>query len=150
MLHTFGMAGLLHDIGMLTVPVELLNKAGSLTNNEWEVMKGHAREGAWYLAEMSGTPALSVIVAFEHHLRYDNKPNYPLLKVNRMPALASRMTAIADTYDAVSTARPHQRALTQTAAFEVLRKRAGTYYDPALVENFIRLIGGASRGSTEM
>ena len=149
MLHTFGMAGLLHDIGMLTVPVDLLHKAGKLNDAEWTVMKSHALEGAWHLAEMTGTPALSVIVAFEHHLRFDGRPNYPLLRATRMPALASRMTAIADTFDAVSTVRPHQQAFSRGAAFEVLKRRSGTFYDPGLVENFIRVVGDAPAGSIQ-
>jgi HD-GYP domain-containing protein (c-di-GMP phosphodiesterase class II) len=144
MLHAFGMAGLLHDIGKLTVPVELLNKAGVLNDKEWEIMKAHASGGAWMLAEMEGTPALAVIVAFEHHLRFDHRPNYPPVRKPRLPALASRMTAIADTFDAVSTVRPHQQAFSRSAAFDVLRKRAGTYYDPELVRNFVRLMTEAA------
>jgi HD-GYP domain-containing protein (c-di-GMP phosphodiesterase class II) len=139
-LHAFGMAGLLHDIGKLTVPLEVLNKPGALEKEEWEVMKGHAQEGAWHLSEIHGTEPLTVIVAFEHHLRYDGRPNYPLLRAPRMPAVASRMTAIADTYDAMLTVRPYQQSLGRAAAFELLKRRSGTFYDPTLVANFIRLI----------
>ncbi len=140
MLHNFGMAGLLHDIGKLTVPLAVLNKPGALDGDEWELMKTHAKEGAWHLSSLDGTPALAVIVAYEHHLRYDGKSNYPVLPSPRVPNLASRMTAIADTYDAMMTVRPYQQPLGRAAAIEILRKRADTFYDPLLVANFIRLL----------
>ena len=139
-LHAFGMAGLLHDIGKLMIPADILNKPGMLDDDEWELMKTHARQGAWYLTEIDGTPPLSVVVAFEHHLRADGRANYPVLRTPRVPHLASKMTAIADAYDAVSTSRPHQNPLARSAAFELLRKRSGTFYDPLLVENFITLL----------
>ncbi len=103
-------------------------------------MKGHARQGGLYLAELDALSPMSAIVAYEHHLRYDGEPNYPRLRSRRLPNLASRMTAIADTYDAMSTTRPYQAPLGRAVAFEVLRKRSGTFYDPTLVANFIRLI----------
>jgi len=144
MLHAFGMAALLHDIGKLTVPIGVLNKPGKLEGGEWETMKGHAQQGAWYLGEIEGASPLSVIVAFEHHLRYDGQPNYPVLRSPRLPNLASRMTSIADTYDAMSTVRPYQQPLTRAASFELLTKRSETYYDPLLVANFIRLVSEAA------
>jgi HD-GYP domain-containing protein (c-di-GMP phosphodiesterase class II) len=140
MLHAFGMAALLHDIGKLTVPTSILNRPGKLEGDEWETMKGHAQQGAWYLSQMEGTPPLSVVVAFEHHLRYDGQPNYPVLRAARVPNLASRLTSIADTYDAMSTVRPYQQPLARAAAFEILKKRSETFYDPLLVANFIRLV----------
>lgn len=140
MLHNFGMAGLLHDIGKMVIPLTVLNKPGKLDGAEWEMMKSHAREGAWYLSAIEGTPSLAVIVAFEHHLRVDGGTNYPVLRIPHLPNLASRMTAIADTYDAMMTIRPYQQPLGQAAAMEMLRKRAGSFYDPALVGNFIRVI----------
>jgi hypothetical protein len=82
---------------------------------------------------MEGASPLTVVVAFEHHLRYDGQQNYPILRAPRLPNLASRMTSIADTYDAMSTVRPYQQPLARAAAFEVLRKRSETFYDPLLV-----------------
>jgi HD-GYP domain-containing protein (c-di-GMP phosphodiesterase class II) len=140
MLHAFGMAGLMHDIGKLTIPENVLIKPGSLDESEWGVMKGHTREGAWYLSSIAGAPALAVIVAYEHHLRFDGRANYPVLRSPRIPNLASRMTSVADTYDAMLTVRPYQKPLGRAAAIEILKKRSGTFYDPLLVANFIRLI----------
>lgn len=139
-LHAFGMAGLLHDIGKLMVPLTVLNKPGTLEGEEWKVMQSHTEQGAWYLSETEGATPLSIVVAYEHHLRYDGQPNYPAVKPGRIPNLASRMTSIADTYDAMSTVRPYQKPLMRSAAFEILTKRAETFYDPMLVANFIRLV----------
>jgi HD-GYP domain-containing protein (c-di-GMP phosphodiesterase class II) len=141
MLHSFGMAGLLHDVGKLMIPLSVLNKSGTLDAGEWEEMKTHAEQGAWLLSEIEGTAPLPILVAFEHHLRYDLKPNYPQTRTPRMPNLASRMTAVADSYDAMSTVRPYQQPFLRAAAIEILKKRSGTFYDPLLVGNFLRLIG---------
>jgi HD-GYP domain-containing protein (c-di-GMP phosphodiesterase class II) len=141
MLHSFGMAALLHDIGKLMVPLAVLNKPGRLEGEDWSVMKSHAESGAWYLAELDGTAPLSIAVAYEHHLRFDGKPNYPLLPTPRVPNLASRMTSIADAYDAMSTIRPYQQPKLRAATVEMLKNRAGTFYDPLLVANFVQLVG---------
>lgn len=140
MLHSFGMAALLHDIGKLMVPLEVLNRPGKLEGHEWALMQSHAEQGAWYLSEMAGVAPLSVLVAFEHHLRYDLQPAYPVLRAPRMPNLVSRMTSIADAYDAMSTVRPYQQPLMRAAALDILRRRSETFYDPLLVANFVRLV----------
>ena len=145
MLHAFGMAGLLHDIGKLTVPIDILNKPGKLEGEQWAVMQSHAEQGSWYLSEMEGALPLTAVVAFEHHLRFDTQPAYPILKTPRVPNLASRMTSIADAYDAMQTVRPYQKPLMRASALEILKKRAGAFYDPLLVANFARLTGDESK-----
>lgn len=140
MLHSFGMAALLHDIGKLMIPLEILNKPGKLEGEDWAVMQSHAEQGAWYLAELDGAVPLAISVAYEHHLRYDGQPNYPLPSTPRLPNLASRMTAIADAYDAMSTIRPYQRPALRASALEVLKERTEAFYDPLLVGNFVHLV----------
>lgn len=142
MLHAFGMAALLHDIGKLRVPVDVLNNPGKLEGDDWAWMQSHAEKGAWYLSEIEGTPALSIAVAYEHHFRYDGKPNYPIPSVPRSPNLATSMTSIADSFDAMQTVRPYQKPLMRVMALQVLRDRAGTFYDPVLVANFVRIVEG--------
>jgi HD-GYP domain-containing protein (c-di-GMP phosphodiesterase class II) len=136
MLHAFGMAALLHDIGKLMVPLSVLNFAGKLEGDDWTIMKSHAEQGAWYLSETEGASPLSIVVAYEHHLRYDGKPNYPTVREGRRPNLCSRMTAIADTYDAISTLRPYQKPRMRSTALEILTERAESFYDPLLLANF--------------
>ncbi|HUP47834.1 MAG TPA: HD domain-containing phosphohydrolase [Thermoanaerobaculia bacterium] len=140
MLHAFGLAALVHDIGKLMVPIDVLNHPGKLEGEKWAKMQSHAEQGAWYLGEIENSPPLSVLVAFEHHLRYDGQPAYPLLRTPRMPSLVSRMTSIADAYDAMSTVRPYQKPLMRAAAVEILKKRAESFYDPLLVANFARMV----------
>jgi putative two-component system response regulator len=103
-------------------------------------MASHAELGAWELGALATSAPLSILVAFEHHLRYDRAPNYPAVRVARPPTLASQLTAIADVYDAICTVRPYRRALSQAAALDVLRSRAGTFHDPYLVGQFCQLV----------
>jgi HD-GYP domain-containing protein (c-di-GMP phosphodiesterase class II) len=140
MLHAFGLAGLLHDIGKLMVPVKVLNQPGKLEGEDWAVMQSHTEQGAWYLSEMEGASPLSIVVAYEHHFRVDGKANYPVPRAARLPNLATRMTSIADAFDAMSTVRPYQKPFMRASALETLQKRAGTFYDPILVGNFVRMV----------
>jgi hypothetical protein len=149
MLHALGLAALCHDVGKMSVPLDVLNRPGKLEGEDWKVMQSHAEMGAWQLAAVEEAPALSVVVAYEHHLRFDGQPTYPLLRRPRPPTLASQLTALADTFDAVSTVRPYQKAKTRPVALEILRSRAGTFLDPLLVGNFHRLAGGAPRNVSE-
>ena len=103
-------------------------------------MQSHAEQGSWYLAEMEGALPLTAVVAYEHHLRFDGRQAYPILRSPRIPNLASRMTSIADAYDAMSTVRPYQQPQMRAGALEILKKRAETFYDPLLVANFARLV----------
>ena len=140
LLHAIGVAALLHDVGKLRIPLDVLNKAGKLSGDEWATMASHAELGAWELGALATSAPLSILVAFEHHLRYDGAPNYPAVRVARAPTLASQLTAIADVYDAICTVRPYRRALSRAAALDVLRSRAGTFHDPYLVGQFCQLV----------
>jgi HD-GYP domain-containing protein (c-di-GMP phosphodiesterase class II) len=140
LLHAIGVAALLHDVGKLRVPLDVLNKPGKLSGDEWTTMASHAELGSWELGALAGSAPLSILVAYEHHLRYDGEPNYPPVRGTRVPTLASQLTAIADVYDAVCTVRPYRRALSQAAALDVLRSRAGTFHDPYLVGQFCQLV----------
>jgi HD-GYP domain-containing protein (c-di-GMP phosphodiesterase class II) len=140
MLHAFGMAAACHDIGKLEIPKEILTKPGRLDGAEWEVMCSHAQLGAWRLADTANAPPLAVIVAYEHHMRFDGRPSYPLVTKPVRPSLASQMTSLADTYDAICTLRPYAPAQGRAAALAILRDRAGTWLDPQLVGNFHNLL----------
>jgi HD-GYP domain-containing protein (c-di-GMP phosphodiesterase class II) len=140
-LHTIGMAAMLHDLGKLKIPLEVLNKPGKLEGDEWRVMQSHPEVGARNLCGIEGSHPLSIVVAYEHHLRFDGRPAYPRLSTPRAPTLPSQLTSIADAYDAICTTRPYQVAQSRLAAVEILRRRAGTFYDPLLVGNFARILG---------
>ena len=139
LLKELGMAALLHDVGKLSLPVELLIKDGPLDQGELRAMRRHPKLGAAHLCELDPTTTLAALVAYEHHLRYDGEPSYPLLRTPRRPTLASLLTAVADTFDSALSARPAGGAAARAAAFQLLRARAGTWLDPLLVASFCRL-----------
>lgn len=144
LLHNLGLSAACHDIGKLDIPFEILNKPGRLEGAEWEIMTTHAEVGAWQLAATEGVPPLSVLVAYEHHLRFDGAPSYPLLATARRPTVASQLTSVADTFDAVATVRPYMKARSRPTALAILRERAGSFLDPFLVGNFHRILGAPS------
>ena len=140
-LHDLGMAALLHDLGKLSIPAELLTRPGPLDEEEWKLMKLHPELGALHICELEIQSTLPAVVAYEHHLRFDGKPNYPAISTPRPPTLASRMTSVADNYDAM-TGRVQPRALSHAEALELLQGRAGTFLDPVLVGSFCAMFAG--------
>jgi response regulator RpfG family c-di-GMP phosphodiesterase len=80
-----GLAALLHDVGKLSIPLSILNKPGRLEGEEWNVMMGHVELGGWHLGGLEASAPLSILVAYEHHLRFDGQPNYPPLRTPRRP-----------------------------------------------------------------
>jgi HD-GYP domain-containing protein (c-di-GMP phosphodiesterase class II) len=147
-LHAIGLAAFLHDIGKLKIPLDVLNKPGKLEGDEWRIMMGHAQEGATHLCGVEGSHPLAILVAYEHHMRYDGQPNYPVPRIGRRPTLASQMTSISDVYDAICTTRPYAKARTRQFAVNVLTERVGTFHSPALVANFVRMVGVGSPPAT--
>jgi hypothetical protein len=139
-LHEIGLAALLHDVGKLGLPRALLHKVGRFNEREWEIVRLHPELGAAQLSGIPGVPALAVLVAYEHHLRWDAKPNYPPLARGRQPSFASQITAIADTYDDFVAARGGGSQPAEQAARAVWRERAGTYLDPFLVGDFVLMV----------
>jgi len=142
-LHAIGLAAFVHDIGKLRIPLEVLNKPGKLEGDEWRIMMSHAQEGATHLCGVEASHPLAILVAYEHHMRYDGQPNYPVPRVGRRPTLASQMTSISDVYDAICTTRPYARARSRDFAVKVLTERVGTFHSPGLVANFVRMVGRA-------
>ncbi|HKA62358.1 MAG TPA: HD domain-containing phosphohydrolase [Methylomirabilota bacterium] len=139
-LHAIGLAAFLHDIGKLKIPLEVLNKPGKLEGEEWRIMMSHAQEGATHLCGVETVHPLAILVAYEHHMRYDGQPNYPVPRVHRRPTLASQLTSISDVYDAICTTRPYAKARSREFALTVLTGRVGTFHSPALVANFVRMV----------
>jgi HD-GYP domain-containing protein (c-di-GMP phosphodiesterase class II) len=148
-LHAIGLAAFLHDIGKLRIPLDVLNKPGKLEGEEWRVMMSHAQEGATHLCGVEGSHPLAILVAYEHHMRYDGQPNYPVPRIGRRPTLASQLTAISDVYDAICTTRPYAKARSREFAVSVLTGRVGTFHSPALVANFVRMVGAGTTGAPD-
>lgn len=134
-----GVAGLLHDIGMLRVPTDLLQKPGPLTAEERAVMEGHTTEGARLLLEGHHGVELAAVVAAEHHLAPDGS-GYPALAFPREPHPASRMVRVADMYDALCSRRPWRDAHDPETALRMVEAEAGRSLDVAVVMAFGTMI----------
>src|SRR5207253_4285538 len=80
MLHALGLAALCHDVGKLSVPLDVLNRPGKLEGEDWRIMQSHAEVGAWQLAAVDEAPPLSVVVAYVHHVRFAGPPAYTVLR----------------------------------------------------------------------
>ena len=135
---TIRAAGLLHDIGKIAVPDQILNKAGPLTEEEFEPIRAHPELGMEILKHVidlvNCLPAI-----LHHHEQYDGS-GYPHgLKGEDIP-LEARILAIADVYDAITSIRPYRNQLTSQEALEELRRCAGTQFDPELVRVFCQAI----------
>lgn len=130
-------AGLLHDIGKVTVPREILRKPGGLTLEEYLVMRRHARLGANLLSSIDSFKKVADAVG-SHHERFDGSGYPGGLRAEDIP-LYGRLLAVVDVFEALSSDRPYRKALTREDAIEELRRSAGTQFDPKLVEVFERL-----------
>ena len=139
LLNDIGLAAMLHDIGKLFVPVEILTKPGKLTEDEWQLMRTHPVKGAEYLLANPGVPRLAVINAYEHHLRYD-LGGYPQMKEGWRQNLVSQMTTISDIYDALRTRRPYREPLSLELVLKQILELKGTQLNPVLAENFAQLM----------
>ncbi|GEM_PF-6438390 len=134
---TVRLAGLLHDIGKLGVPRHLLYKAGTLLPEEFEAIKRHAEYGAHILDQY--TPLRFLAKPVRHvHENFDGTGYPDGLKGHEIP-LESRILAVADAFDALTTDRPYRQALPVEEALRILTLDAGRRWDPELVEVFRRL-----------
>jgi hypothetical protein len=130
-------AALLHDVGKVAIPQEILDKPSALTSAEWRTVVQHPRIGQVILEQASALKE-AVPIILHHHERYAGH-GYPFgLRANEIP-LGARIVAVADAYDAMTTDRPYKRAMSHPAAIAELRRHAGTQFDPELVESFCDL-----------
>lgn len=135
---TLKQAGMLHDIGKIGVPEAILKKKGRLTEEEYEIMKGHVKNSIkmiYYLPDMNYV--IPAVVA--HHERYDGKGYPEGLKGDDIPYLG-RILTLADCFDAMTAIRPYKPALSSAYAISEIEKNKGTQFDPELADVFIRLV----------
>ena len=135
-----GLCGLLHDVGKVMVPIEILTKPGRLTEDEMVLMREHTTHGRNILMSGKGSVLKAVDVAHAHHERFDGG-GYPRGLVESQIGLYTRMVAIIDTFDAVTTDRAYGSARHNMDAFRILSKGRGSHWDPKLVIRFIETIG---------
>jgi putative nucleotidyltransferase with HDIG domain len=139
-LRALGLAAMLHDIGKVRTPLDVLNKPGALTPEERTIIRRHPLDGASILRAAADMPRLAAIVAFEHHLRTDGT-GYPA-GVERTPInLGTELCAIADAYDAMRSTRVYQPATPAARIMEIMVNNTGRQFDRHLVRRFIHLMG---------
>jgi putative nucleotidyltransferase with HDIG domain len=140
LLREFGLAALMHDIGKVRTPLEVLNKPDKLTDEEFAIMKRHTVEGAEILRKTPEIPALVPVVAFEHHLRLDGT-GYPDGVTRPSLNIGTMLCSIADVYDAMRSQRAYQQAFPSDRIIEVMKRNDGKQFDQHLVRRFTQLIG---------
>ncbi|MGE0702721.1 MAG: HD-GYP domain-containing protein [Vicinamibacterales bacterium] len=146
LLREFGLAALMHDIGKVRTPLEILNKPEKLTTEEFAVLRRHPVDGAGMLRATPDIPALAPIVAFEHHLRLDGT-GYPNGVSRPTLNLGTMLCSIADVYDAMRSQRAYQQAFPSDRILQVLECNDGSQFDQHLVRRFAQLIGIYPAGS---
>jgi len=135
---TIRAAGLLHDIGKIAIPDFILNKEGSLTEDEWEPVKAHPRLGVEILRHV--IDLVNCLPAILHHHEHYNGKGYPSgLKGDSIP-LEARILSITDAYDAITSPRPYHKQLPPQQALDELRHYAGIQFDPELVDIFCKIM----------
>ncbi len=139
-LEEIGVCGMLHDVGKLKVPDEILNKPGALTPEEFQVMKEHSEHGRKLLLSNQQITPSTVDVAYAHHERMDGK-GYPRgLEASRIP-YSAKIIAVVDAYDAINSDRIYSKGKSSLEALRILFDSAGSHFDEDIVGCFISMIG---------
>jgi HD-GYP domain-containing protein (c-di-GMP phosphodiesterase class II) len=143
-LASIGLAGLLHDVGKLTIPIEVLAKPGRLTDDDWTLMRRHPLEGIKILGRMPGLSTLlldALDVSLYHHRRLDGS-GYPAVTEGRRPPPIARIVTLADCYDAMTMHRSYRtRPFTGYEALHTLLGPDRRFYDPAVLWALVQTVG---------
>jgi putative nucleotidyltransferase with HDIG domain len=135
----FGTAGLLHDLGKVRIPKEILLKPGAFTEQEKAVMRQHPSEGARIILEREKRLDLAAVVAYEHHIMI-NGEGYPSMHFRRDCHYGSRLVHVCDVYDALCTNRPYRDAWHSEMALAYLEERAGIEFDAQITLAFVTMM----------
>src|SRR6266550_6302036 len=135
----FGIAGLLHDLGKVSIPQDILNKPGKLTDQERLVMQNHPVEGAKLIIESGRKLDLAAAVAHEHHIMI-NGHGYPTRHYHRECHKASNLVHVCDVYDALRTRRPYRDSWESERVLGYIEERAGTEFEPGIAKAFVQMM----------
>ena len=135
-----GMAGLLHDLGKAAIPLEILNKPGKLTDQEFAVVRSHSVKGFQMLKEGGNVPAAVLDACLHHHEKVDGS-GYPRKLRGDSISVIARMTAICDVYDAVTSDRPYKRAWDPAEALRRMAEWTNDHFDASIFQAFVKSIG---------
>ena len=135
-----GMAGLLHDLGKAKMPMEVLNKPGKLTNEEFAIMKSHPAEGHRMLVEGGAVGAIPLDVVLHHHEKMDGS-GYPKgLKADEI-SLFAKMGAVCDVYDAITSNRPYKAGWDPAESIRKMTEWSTGHFDPRVFQAFVKSVG---------
>jgi HD-GYP domain-containing protein (c-di-GMP phosphodiesterase class II) len=128
------LGALIHDVGKIAIPEQILRKAGPLSKSEWELVKQHPTIGAQLIVNVPAlAPARAIVLA--HHERYDGS-GYPRgLRGSEIP-IAAQIVAVVDAYAAMTASRPYRGTMSEDEALDELRRNAGSQFNPAVVQAF--------------
>lgn len=134
-----GLAGLLHDVGKMQMPLEVLNKPGSLTDAEFAVMRSHPERGWDMLKDGTRVPAVALDVCLHHHEKIDGT-GYPHKLAGDQISLMARMGAVCDVYDAITSTRPYKAAWDPAGSLQRMAQWKGQF-DPVVFQAFVKSVG---------
>ncbi len=137
-------AALLHDVGKIAIPKEIINKPGKLDPHEWTIIKTHTVEGQKMLERVGGFMRQVGQIVRSHHERWDGA-GYPDGLAGEAVPLEARIISCCDTWNAMRTDRPYRKALSHDVAVAELVSNAGAQFDPRLVDAFVRLVAPADQ-----
>ncbi|MBW0148443.1 HD-GYP domain-containing protein [Marinobacter arenosus] len=145
-IRNLALCGLLHDVGKVKIPEEVLNKPGALTPDEFQIMRKHTSHGRTILMGTSQSLNTAVDVAYSHHERVDGQ-GYPRgLEAQQIPYFA-KLVGLVDTYDAITSNRIYDTGRASMQALEIIHKHRDSQFDKELAEAFIQMIGVYPPGS---
>lgn len=139
-LRSLTLGALLHDVGMFAIDREVLARPGVLDPEEWNEVRRHPVLGAQMVSLVDGLDRAAVVTILEHHMRYDSS-GYPARAADRGQHIMSRIVAVADAYDAMTSQRSYSAARVPDQAVAVLLQEAGSGLDPDLVRLFVGALG---------
>ena len=139
-LREFGFAALMHDIGKVHTPLEILNKPDKLNDEEFRIMKQHVIDGAHVLRRTPETPALAPLVAFEHHLKQDLS-GYPENVGARKLNLCTMVVTVVDVFDALRSNRAYRQGLATDRIRHIMSQQESTTFNKTLLRRFVNLMG---------
>ena len=141
-----GLAGLLHDVGKMMIPLIILNKPGKLTDKEFEAVKNHPVEGHKMLLEGSGISEATLDVCLHHHEKMDGG-GYPERLTDTQISLFAKMGAVCDVYDAITSNRPYKNGWEPAESLRKMAEWSNGHFDPAIFHAFVKVIGIYPLGS---